>query len=881
MKILVLGTLLKQTASKNIKRENGKLVCESGLSTNVIRMLYKEYERLYDLEKKGFNDLKKYLYNSDGKPFEGLKHRWKYDLTDGDRILYTYGKYLPKIAKREPNSLVLLAYSEHDKQEKIAKSKHFETEEIYKPVADIIDELNTQRMDSDSDIEDMIAYSDLILEAYDSGNHNIYVVSDDIFETCDIQDLEKYLTDEQNECITNYVNYPTPTLILGGGGSGKTLVAIHILKNFNHKDNTHNIYFTQSSELRGSVIKQYENIYYDERKDDTKPEVLDINNFCLNKLGLSRKQFVRFEDFHKFIKSDKNLMEKLSKANINIQDIWAEIRGTIKGSMKSNLTKGLSWQRTTYKNQDDFNSSKDITSLKNISSYIERQKNKKEFTLKYSIEETRKKFKEDENLEDSDKNILEEIIKYFQTFNPNVKELLEDVYLNLSEEESTLEKEHRVLVLEIYKEYAKYCIENNLYDENDLIRMTFKHFEENALPKFDTIIVDEVQDYTELQIYLIYKMAKTAGGLVFAGDSHQMINPTMFSVKRLKELFFNNSLNRNSLNVVFLNKNFRCKNEVITIANNLSDVRRELIGKKEAEEEQYEYSNRQGYHPFRLKYSKENVKKLITELIKYPLTAILVADEFEKLKLIDFYGKANYEKNEVSRIFTVAEIKGMEYKYVVCFNLINRYIDIWNNLMQKFVGKKTSKYRYYFNLIYVALTRSQEYLCFIDENINVELENKLKLSNIEDFNQESLYLTDLTASDEDSLKEAQGYEKLGKYEEALKIYEKYFPDDLDSIYRCEAHIAENNKDYKTAIQYYMLVNDIEAIDVLKEDIKNENISLYKLSEAITNPALITYKKYKKEDLLELINKCFHNKEDANRIKLFVINEVNKYLASLY
>lgn len=881
MKILVLDTLIKQTISQNSSKKEDFTPLKSKIPPEAIKRIYEEYRTFAKLEKEGPSSIIEYLRKMQyGRHMEGAEHIFKYRLTDGDRILYTYGKYLPYLKQKEPNSLVLLGYSNHDEQALMARNKNFKNIEKYKKVSDIVNLLDDMSIDIATkegvDLEDLYTIAELLLDPSSFDNHIKYIVPDEEWATIDIDKLPLKLTDEQGNCIKRYINNPKPTLILGGGGCGKTLIAIHLLTKFNNsKDLKDNVYFTQSKELRQKVSEMYKNIITFDRNNIEIAKVLDINDFVLKELNLTRKNLITTHDFFTFINSDKSLIEDLSKFGISIQDVWAEIRGTIKGSMQSKLTKDVYWQRCSYANQDDFDN------LKNINSYIERQKNKKEFVLKYSIEETIKKYEADINLDADDKKILESIIDYFKEFNPQVTALPKDVYLNLSEEESTLEKNNRQFLWRIYEKYSKYCKESNLYDENDIICKMFEKYQNSTLPQFDTVIVDEVQDYTELQLYLLYRMCKDPQGIIFAGDSHQMINPTMFSIKRLRELFYNKESNHLSLNIEFLSKNFRCTEEIINVANNLSEIRRETIGRKEIAEEQKELSIREGSFPFRLNYTKEAIKNLITELMKYPSTVILVADESEKTRLIDLYGKTNYEINKVSKIFTVAEIKGMEYKYVVCFNLFNKYIDIWNSLMQKIVGKKTSKYRYYFNLVYVALTRSQEYLCFIDENINIELENKLKLSYIRDFNQEKLYLTDLTSSDEEWLKEAHEYEKQGKYEEALEIYETYFPDDLDNIYRCEAHIAENNKDYETAIQYYMLINDIEAISILKEDIKNENVSLYKLSNAIINPELITYKKYKKEEILTLINKCFHNKKDADKVKLLVINEFNKYLTNLY
>lgn len=878
MKILVLDTLIKQTGSESIISNGNYVPSKSKIHPDTIDRIYQEYRNLAELEKQGENSINNYLNNQNGKKMKGAENIFKYKLNAGDRILYTYGKNLPYVKQEDADSIVLLGYSNHDAQGLLARNKNFKLRQNYKKVSDIVailDELNIQNIsEAGIDIEDINTIAQLLLDPKSYENHIKYVVSDEDWKTKKIEELNVDLTTEQDDCINEYIKSPQPTLILGGGGCGKTLIAIHILNKLNHSNLPNNAYFTQSQELRRKVKEQYENIVSD--NDETNANVLDINDFCLGQLNLSRKNLVKIEDFYKFINANDKIKQKLSESNISFQDVWAEIRGTIKGSMQSKITNDIPWQRTTYANQENFGN------IKNLSKYIERQNNKQEFVLRYSVDETIDKSENDTSLEKKDKEVLHKIIEYFQKFNPKVRELLENTYLNLSEEETTLEKTNRCIVLEIYKEYKNYCIVHNLYDENDLVCKMFEVFGEDNLPKFDNVIIDEVQDYTELQIFLICKMCGNKNGIIFAGDSHQMINPTMFSIKRLKELFFDNKSKQLSLRIKFLSKNFRCKQEVINVANNLSDVRREVIGKKETEEEQYEYSIREGENPLRLNYSKKNLQNMLSKIMQYPSTVVLVANESAKEYLIELYGKEKYKEERISKIFTVAEIKGMEYQYVVCFNLINTYKDIWERLMQRIIGRKTSKYRYYFNLIYVAITRSQNYLCFLDENCNNELENRLKLNKIDTFDENDLYISRLTASIDAWLQDAKNYEKQRKYQEALQIYEDKIPDDEDSINRCLAHINENDKEYKAAIQYYMLVKDVEAIGYLKDEIKEENKDLYRLCNSIVDPQSISFENgYNQKEILNLIRKYFKNKQEANKIKLFVIEEFNKYLESTF
>ena len=487
---------------------------------------------------------------------------------------------------------------------------------------------------------------------------------------------------------------------------------------------------------------------------------------------------------------------------------------------------------------------------------------------------------EDETLDKADKDTLNKLFDYFSKFNCEVNKIDEETYFQLSEEYTTLESEKRDIINKVCDLYIDYCQKNDFYDENDLVCKMFEKYGEENLPKYDYIIIDEVQDYTELQIYLLYKMCKNMGRIILAGDSHQMINPTMFSVKRINELFYDYTNNNQNLKTEFLSKNYRCSQNIISVANKLSQLRRKCIGSQEVKTEQDENSIRKGGASFRLNYSEENLLKMINEIVKYPTAVILVADESTKDKLIDLYGKEKY-KDVVPSIYTVAEIKGMEYQYVVCYNLINTFYDVWQKILNNSDSKRKTKYRFYFNLIYVAITRAQDYLCFIDENLIPQIEDCLKLENIETFLRDQLCIEDLVSDEEDWLKQAQHLEEQGLYADALKIYDKYFPENNEAIYRCEAHISEADKDFETALQYYLLIEDINKVKKYINELDKES-NLYKLSSVTTQLYNYTYDNgFDKEYIKSLVDKCYYNKNEKDKIMMFIIKLINKQLESMY
>ena len=792
MRVLVLDTLLEQANNGNRR-----------MPADVLPRIYKEYRKLAELEKEGYNAIYEYLTkNNNGKHMKGVSDItiFKYDLTDGDRILYTYGKELPFLQK-EKDSLVLLGYSNHDRQGSIAKRVDFKNESHeFAYLANVVKNLNCVSPETESlseeELRDIASF--LLAESFTG-----YAYSDEELCQFSIDEIENhlYLSEEQKEVITDLKIKRSPTLIMGGAGTGKTLIAVHLLNNiFNDSEDISIAYFTQSAYLLEKVKEQYKQLrgqLLEQKK--SKVDFFDINKFCLDIIGLSEESLIRTHQFmDEFMKgylmsTSKGLLllERLEKNNISYDNVWTEIRGTIKGGMKN-------WIRVSPMNQDNvtFNINKYVTL-----GYVERlDNNKKLFQLCDTVQNTVKKMKMDERLDWQDKKVINTIVSHFSTFDHSLKSLPLDSYMSLGDEFSVLGKEQREIVVDIFHEYENF-LGGNRVDENDIIRKVFE-LNLNRDRMFDFIFVDEIQDYTELQIYFLSELVKDKNNIVFAGDPHQIINPTLFSVSKLKELF-NNNENNNKIEEKFLHTNFRCQKGVVNIANNLSYLRRHYIGSQLQEMEQEEKSNVNIclYDPYRLEYNEMNIRKIMLEIIKYPQVAVLVPDIINKKFLLEYV--KDYERPDF--IFTVDEIKGMEYDYVVCFNLFDYYYDEWQSIINSNIKSYRTKFRFYFNLIYVAITRAKKMLCFIDRKTLHALESELKLKNEKDFDSDLLHFSDLDSSSFGWLKQAEDYKKKGMFKNALQFYQMAKDDaDVVDVYDCYIGLSEEERNYEVAIKYSIL-----------------------------------------------------------------------------
>lgn len=138
-------------------------------------------------------------------------------------------------------------------------------------------------------------------------------------------------------------------------------------------------------------------------------------------------------------------------------------------------------------------------------------------------------------------------------------------------------------IAEVYREYEKYLLENNLVDFDDLIALTYKLLEENAAlaeatsQKYQYIMIDEYQDTNELQLKLIQKLCVSHKNICVVGDDDQSIygwrGAHIRNIMEFDEDF-------KGAKVFKLEENYRSKTPILNVANALIEHNRSRLGKK-------------------------------------------------------------------------------------------------------------------------------------------------------------------------------------------------------------------------------------------------------------------------------------------------------------
>lgn len=275
--------------------------------------------------------------------------------------------------------------------------------------------------------------------------------------------------------------------------------------------------------------------------------------------------------------------------------------------------------------------------------------------------------------------------------------------------QNSFSKQECEAIHQIAVDYKKHLEKHGLIDNNLASRQLI---EKLKTFEYSLTIIDEVQDFTQVNLCLFKKLSLK---LFCVGDALQMINPSYFNFGYLKNLLFEKDLTE----VKELKHNYRNSAKIEEIVDALS-----LINKQEF-----------GTHNFVLKgQSVDNGLKT---------TAVFVNDSnfinqiksggFDNCTFVVSNLKQKQELKKVltsQEVLTVSEIKGLERNTVIAFNILTSNADKWELLNRNKVNHKladeNSVFRYYYNLFYVGLTRAKQNIFVVEEQIVNQFANFFK-----------------------------------------------------------------------------------------------------------------------------------------------------------
>jgi hypothetical protein len=420
---------------------------------------------------------------------------------------------------------------------------------------------------------------------------------------------------------------------------------------------------------------------------------------------------------------------------------------------------------------------------------------------------------------------LFEEFKGVLTGNDITKPFLEkDDYLGLGVKQSIFLKNEREKVYEIFSKYIEFLKESEFHDLN----VVSFHWLKYCHAKYDFIVIDEVQDFTNIQLYVVLKSLKTAGNFMLCGDSNQIVHPNFFSWTNVKAMFYKHDITRGDINV--LSTNYRNSTDITAIANKLLMIKNARFGSIDRESNFLVESLKENRGQVDFFIDTPSRRKELNDSTKRSTKyALLVMNQDEKAAARRMF--------ETPLLFSIHEAKGLEYENIILVNFISNYsrefdeiaqgvskTDLENENIDYSRGKdKADKsldaFKFYINALYVGITRSIKNLYILETSKKHDILSLLELVE----NEKQISIKAEVSSLEDWKEEARKLEMQGKKEQADDIKKNILqlktpdwePITRDNIAELKKNALDPNVFNKKAkdllFMYALLYNDHESI----------------------------------------------------------------------
>lgn len=673
---------------------------------------------------------------------------FKFRVSKSDRVLFTFD--VNRLRPEFRQSILFLDYARHDEQGQKGRMVGLANQEILNY------DLNEEAID---------ALIDQKYEDFDYDPNRVITRVIDIQTMGRLMDKQDdkavyYLNDEQYACLERK---EAPAFIFGSAGSGKT--TINIYKLFLLAASPIKVaYFTYSNFLVDDAKKLYHKIVEESPTTNLPGSVEFIHLLEYLSQETNEHRLVAYPEFERWAAVHHPVL--LRQAGVSILDVYKEIRGILKGlipkewinyRVPSNIGKLAPEVAEALVRQGLAKIVGDDLLLYSERLYAAKSEFLDPFALQGVL-------------------LMHRYLDHWLTENAMMER---EVYLGLDNQYSTFEASQRQAIYYIAIAYQKWLEISGKVDENDVARLFLKKIMDGKTPMFDYVVADEIQDLTELQIYLLVRLARNRNNVLFCGDINQTIRPTYFHMGRIESIMKVSNTHL-EFDKHLLVRNYRSALEVVDLANALIDLRVSTLGRNKKNDYK-EIPIREGrsnifYCDFK---NPADAIRLIETGFNRHYAAIVVPDEQEKRELermSDLRGA----------VFTVEEIKGIEKDYIICYNMASKFKAVWNDMLS---GKEEAiaSGRYYFNLLYVAMTRARHQLVFLETDMPEALFELLKehLLLKETFDEGDFQLA-RTSSDNQFYKEAALYERRGLYEQAINEYRLSGLDAQKDIRRCQA-----------------------------------------------------------------------------------------------
>jgi hypothetical protein len=351
--------------------------------------------------------------------------------------------------------------------------------------------------------------------------------------------------------------------------------------------------------------------------------------------------------------------------------------------------------------------------------------------------------------------------------------LSREAYLGLGIRQSIFAEDERPHVYDLFLKYLAFMQDNDYYDPNILSH----HYLPLVEPRYDFVVVDEVQDLTTIQLQLILTSLCEPHQFLLCGDANQIVHPNFFSWSTLKSFFYKQEgLDTPAELIRILHNNYRNSANVTEVANRLLKLKNARFGSVDRESNYLVRSHAETSGTVLLLADTASITGELNQKTRQSTRFAVVVMHPEQKPA----ARAHFQ---TPLIFSIQEAKGLEYDNIILYNFTSadeeRFREITRGISAEDVfeddlryarareksDKSLEIYKFHINALYVAITRAVENLYLIEAHPGQRLFEVLGLKRWED----RLDLADQGSSLEEWRQEARRLELQGKQEQADEI----------------------------------------------------------------------------------------------------------------
>jgi len=313
--------------------------------------------------------------------------------------------------------------------------------------------------------------------------------------------------------------------------------------------------------------------------------------------------------------------------------------------------------------------------------------------------------------------------------------LAREAYLALGVRQSIFPAERRDALYDLFEKYRTWLAEAGLYDLN----LIAQDWLPRAQPRYDFVLIDEIQDITPVQLSLVLRTLKKPGHFLLCGDSNQIVHPNFFSWSQVKQLFWHDPALAERQELRVLAANFRNGLEATRVANQLLKIKQRRFGSIDRESNYLVHAVGGEPGAVNLMPDKDAIKKELDQQIrKSTQFAVLVMRDEDKAEARKHFA--------TPLLFSIHEAKGLEYENIVLYRFVSDHraefaeivagvdksdlaVEELDYRRAKDKGDKSLEvYKFYVNALYVALTRAIRNLYVIESDTQHPLFGLLDLA---------------------------------------------------------------------------------------------------------------------------------------------------------